>query len=146
MPQGPISVDAHVCHLCAMSSMGNGQERSGCDVCVIDDDAGIRRSLRRLLQANGVTASCFSSAEAFIDQPIACERLIIDIQLPGLSGLELLDRLREAQPDLRAVLITGRLEAGIRREGLAHGARAVLAKPFSEAELFEALSLERKEF
>jgi FixJ family two-component response regulator len=110
-------------------------------IAVVDDDAGLRAALQRLLRAAGFEVSTFASAEEFLDTrshgSVHC--LIADIHLPGMSGVALLKALAADAPAQAAVLITGRGDPAtlelIRRAGpVPH-----LRKPFSGADLFDAI-------
>jgi len=111
-------------------------------IAVVDDDESVRESLPELLQELGFAASAFASAEAFLkSKDLAAFRcLILDISLPGMSGLDLqreLGRLKRAIP---IVFITARADRRTLRVALmAQGAIECLFKPFSEEELRAAL-------
>ena len=78
-------------------------------VCVVEDDAPLRASLQDLLQSVGLRVMAFASAHAFLDHPPpegpGC--LVLDVRLPGLSGLELQQRLAEVDRDLPIIFLTG---------------------------------------
>ncbi len=110
-------------------------------IAVIDDDAGIRAAVADLLHAADFGARTFSSAEHFLerDPQDRFDCLIADINLPGMTGVALLQALDARGCPLPAVLITGRDDLGtldlIRRAGpVPH-----LRKPFGDLELFEAM-------
>ena len=107
---------------------------------LVEDDDDVRVALGRLLRSMGHTVHLFASAEAFDATPVSGDCLILDVRLPGLSGLELRDRLRHRGSQVPVVFITG--ESGTSTRG---GARDVrfdepsVAKPFGEDELMEAI-------
>ncbi|MGA8877071.1 MAG: response regulator [Candidatus Korobacteraceae bacterium] len=112
-------------------------------VAVVDDDESVRESLPDLLKELGFAARAFSSAEEFlasgcIDQ-IKC--LILDISMPGMTGLELESRLRIQGHRTPIIFITSRGNESVRPKALAHGAVECLFKPFSDTALLEALNL-----
>src|SRR6185295_8213739 len=78
-------------------------------VFLVDDDAGVRRSLARVLNEEGFNVEEFDSAEAFlarVEPPVeGC--IVLDVSMPGLDGLELQTRLRDAGRDLPIVFVTG---------------------------------------
>ncbi len=115
-------------------------------VGVIDDDLSVRRALVRLLRTAGLDVLLFETAEDFLSagdrRRIEC--LVIDVRLPGISGLELLTQIRnEATP---AILITAHDDDRLRDRALAAGAVGFFLKPFNNRQLIstvkEALHLE----
>jgi two-component system response regulator FixJ len=112
-------------------------------IAVIDDDDGVRFAVIDLLRAADFAARAFASAEAFLARPPA-ERfdcLIVDVNLPGMTGVALLNALGGLGPPPPAVLITGRHDpATLDLLGRA-GPVPRLRKPFGDAELFDALRL-----
>ena len=110
-------------------------------VAIVDDDDSIRHALGNLLRAAEFNVLCFASAEEFLDDldgaRIGC--LIADVNLPGMSGVALLDALDAGGRAMPAILITARDDATtlslIRRAG--HVPR--LRKPFSDEDLFDAI-------
>jgi FixJ family two-component response regulator len=111
-------------------------------VAVIDDDASVRRALGRLLRSAGLTVETFATAEAFLRagaRPPAC--LVLDVRLPGLSGLELQARLAAEGRRIPIVFITGHEDDQARHQALAAGALDFLAKPFDEGALLGALAV-----
>jgi FixJ family two-component response regulator len=110
-------------------------------IAVIDDDAGIRAAMADLLHAADYISRTFVSAEEFLERPPQ-ERfdcLIADINLPGMTGVALLNALGSTGSTMPAVLITGRDDATTL--DLIRGAGPVphLRKPFGEDELFDAM-------
>jgi FixJ family two-component response regulator len=107
---------------------------------LVEDDDDVRVALGRLLSSMGHTVHLFASAEAFDANPVPGDCLILDVRLPGLSGLELRDRLRHRGSQVPVVFITG--ESGSSTRGSAHNVRfdePSLAKPFGEDELMDAI-------
>jgi FixJ family two-component response regulator len=110
-------------------------------IAIVDDDASVRKALRRLLRSAGWHVEVFGSAEEFLqaaDQPEAgC--LILDVHLPGMCGLELQARLQAAGRCVPVVFITAYGDEQTRAQALRAGALAFLEKPFEEQVLLEAV-------
>jgi FixJ family two-component response regulator len=113
----------------------------GVVISIIDDNASIRMALKRLIESIGLPAEDFASAEEFLvscrSQDSAC--LILDLQLPGMSGLELQSQLQVSNPGVPIVFISARFDEPARARALRAGAVEFLQKPFSEEVLFDAL-------
>lgn len=107
-------------------------------VAVVEDDAGVRSAIQGLLHSQGLKTRCFASAEQFLKatrtRP-AC--LVLDLRLPGMSGLELLRILRAQGKNIPSICVSGEIQGERRMQAqLLHaGALAVLAKPFDPEEL-----------
>ena len=110
-------------------------------VCIIEDDDSVRRALGRLMRSVGLDVETFGSAEEFLhggERPApAC--LILDLHLPGLSGLELQERLKAEGRTVPLVFITAYGDKEMRDRALHAGALAFLEKPFAEQMLLEAV-------
>lgn len=109
-------------------------------VYVVDDDESMRNALRRLLRSAGLRADVFASAQEFLDRSRpggGC--LVLDVRMPGMTGLELQKRLASTRPDLPVVLITAYATEALRQQALAAGASAFLTKPFEDRELLQAV-------
>jgi len=106
-------------------------------VAVVEDDAPSRAALGRLLFASGFEAALFSSAEAFIDAPPDRSPLclILDVQLGGISGIDLQHRLRAAGSVVPIIVITALIDESLRNRAERTGCTAFLRKPFSAAAL-----------
>ena len=111
-------------------------------VAVVEDDAAARRALSRMLRAHGLRISSFSSAEELLHglSETRPRCLVIDVMLPGMSGPDLVDRLRADHVALPAIFVTGRIDAPqmLRRRGL--GEIPCLQKPFEPSLLVQAVS------
>ncbi|CCM77242.1 response regulator transcription factor [Rhizobium mesoamericanum] len=109
-------------------------------VCV-EDDEPVRDALRGLLRASGINAASFASAEEFLDsdelQTATC--LVTDIQLGGISGLDLLDRLAGMSVVIPAILITAHTDVAVGDRARSSGAMKVFLKPVSPSELLQAI-------
>lgn len=110
-------------------------------VFVVDDDAAVRRSLTRLLRSAGWNAEAFASAADFLERaPITgpgC--VLLDVNMPGMSGLELQARMAEAGIPLPVVFLTGKGDIPMSVNAMKHGAVDFLVKPVEENVLFQAL-------
>ncbi len=110
-------------------------------VSVVDDDESIRESLPDLLGEFGFAARAFSSAEAFLSSDYIDETrcLILDIAMPGMTGLDLQEELRHRGREIPIIFITAKRDEAIRVRALERGAVKFLHKPFSDTALLDAL-------
>lgn len=111
-------------------------------VFVVDDDASVRRSLARLLKSAGYQVEVFPSALEFLTsgrhaQSPAC--LVLDLRMPGLTGMELQVQLRELQSPLAIVFITGHGDIPTSVRAMKGGAVDFLPKPFDDTQLLDAV-------
>ena len=110
-------------------------------VCVVDDDSLIRDSTVRLIRSFGFRVEAFPSAEGFGNsgylEETAC--LILDVRMPGMSGLDLQHQLAVTHCRIPIILITSHEDDGARARALVAGAVAFLYKPFREEALLNAL-------
>jgi len=110
-------------------------------VFVIDDDASVRKSLSRLLRSAGYTAETFASAEEFLGREhfngIGC--LLLDVQMPGLTGMDLQEELNRADYHMPIIFITGHGNIPMSVEAMKKGAVDFLTKPFDDKELLQAI-------
>jgi len=111
-------------------------------VSVVDDDESVRESLPDLLAQLGFAVQIFASAEDFLGSDAVARTgcLILDIAMPGMSGPDLQDELRRRRLDIPIVFITGQRDEAIRPRMIERGAVDVLAKPFSETALLQAVT------
>ena len=100
-------------------------------IAIIDDDESMQASLGDLIESTGLVARCFGSAEEFLEYDLHCEAgcLIAEIQMPGMSGLELQARLKEEQCNIPIIFIASNGGARIRIRAMREGAVEFLAKP-----------------
>jgi FixJ family two-component response regulator len=112
-------------------------------VFVIDDDAAIRESLDSLLRSVGLTTQLFGSADEFLRRTLpdlpGC--LVVDVRLPGMSGLEFQRRLAEANVHTPMIFITGHGDVPMSVRAMKAGAVEFLTKPFREQELLDAIQV-----
>jgi len=110
-------------------------------VAIVDDDEFIQRALTRLLYTEGWHAVTFSSAEAFLQTSMQAlpDCLVLDVWLPGMTGVELLEHIVATGSTLPAVIITGRDDLQMRMRAMQAGAVAYLLKPLDGQDLLQAL-------
>jgi FixJ family two-component response regulator len=110
-------------------------------VAIVDDDASVRRGLKRLLQANECTVLTYGSAEEFLEDPAGVEVnvALVDIYLPGISGIELLKRIESQKRRPAVVLMTAHGESETADALLFAGRTICLRKPFTLAQLLDAM-------
>jgi FixJ family two-component response regulator len=117
-------------------------------IAIVDDDASLRRALARLLRVMGYQTVTFASAEAFLHtgRQKSLDCLVLDVWLPGISGVALLEHLTSLDSTLPVILITGRDDAQIHLRAVQMGVVAYLRKPLDEQDLRQALqrALEQK--
>jgi FixJ family two-component response regulator len=111
-------------------------------ISIVDDDALARDGIQELVESLGYKAVSFSSAEHFLASGAIAKTtcLIADLQMPGLSGLELQEALRSQGHRTPVILITAHPNESRRNRAIAGGAVGFLSKPFDEASLIECLA------
>jgi FixJ family two-component response regulator len=111
-------------------------------VALVDDEAPVRRALGRLLRLTGYEVLSFASGADFLDSLDARlpDCVLLDIQMPGMNGLQVRDRLKAARPNMPVVFITGGDDPKLARLALAGGAIGLLHKPFSRQMLIDAVA------
>jgi FixJ family two-component response regulator len=111
-------------------------------IAVVDDDDSVREAVAGLVKSLGYGAVAFESAAAFLNSKrrdgAAC--LIVDVQMPGMTGPELHDQLVASGNPIPTILITAYPDEKTRARALKAGVKGYLAKPFSEDELLDCLS------
>ena len=110
-------------------------------VVVIDDDAGVRCSLERLLNLVGYSVRTFACVQSFLDdlKVSTAHCLVVDINLGTNSGLELADHPQVSGGKIPVIFISGAVEDQMRARATAAGCIALLSKPFKPAELLDAI-------
>ncbi len=120
--------------------MDESQERNAV-IAIVDDDLSVRRSLQRLIRSAGWNAESFASAQEFLARPgpgtPSC--LVLDLRLPGLSGLDLQKRMAEIGLEIPIVFLTGHGNIPASVQAMKAGAVEFLTKPFDEEDLFQAI-------
>jgi FixJ family two-component response regulator len=110
-------------------------------VFVVDDDASVRESLEELISAKGWETQIFASAQEFLSHPRMHEPscLVLDVSLPGISGLDLQNRLTRDGENMPIIFITGYGDVPTSVKAMKAGALEFLTKPFGHEELFNAI-------
>jgi FixJ family two-component response regulator len=108
---------------------------------VVDDDASFRTAIGRLLRASGYEVVLYQSGDEFLENPRRKEPgcILLDIRMPGLSGLELQDRLRKMDSILPIVFLTGHGDIPTSVRAIKAGAEDLLSKPVEKKVLIEAI-------
>ena len=110
-------------------------------VLVVEDDASMRRAIRRLLTAARHDCIAFGTAEAMLQsgEAASADCVVSDVHLPAMSGLELVEAMRLTHCQVPVILITAFDTPGGRQEAKRRGVAAYLVKPFGGPELLEAI-------
>src|SRR5918992_1505103 len=110
-------------------------------VFVIDDDSSIRQSLSNLIRSAGLNVETFASAHEFLtgERPNSPGCLVLDVQLPGLSGLDLQQELANNNPEIPIIFITGHGDIPMTVRAMKAGAIEFLTKPFRDEDLLNAV-------
>jgi FixJ family two-component response regulator len=108
---------------------------------VVDDDSGVRSSIRLLLKSVGIEASAMGSAREFMDtfDPLQPGCLVLDIRMPGVSGMELQQQLNLRGAIVPVIFITGHGDVPMAVEAMQHGAFDFLQKPFRDQDLIDRI-------
>ena len=110
-------------------------------IAIVDDDPSVRRGLQRLIRSAGWNTETFASAQEFLDRPRAglpsC--LILDLQMPGMSGLDLQKRITDVELEVPIVFLTGHGDIPASVRAMKAGAVEFLTKPVDEQELLHAI-------
>ena len=116
-------------------------------VFVVDDDASVRNALKSLIRSVGLQVELFGSAQEFLrsKRPDAPSCLILDIRLPGISGLDFQSKRAEANDPIPIIFITGHGDIPMSVRAMKRGAVEFLTKPFRDQDLLDAIhvALER---
>jgi FixJ family two-component response regulator len=101
-------------------------------IVIVDDDESVQSALQDLMEADGLSARCFGSAKEFLESGLqnsaAC--LILDIRMPGMSGLELQAKLKADRLNTPIIFITAHGDARARMQAIREGAAEFFVKPF----------------
>jgi len=123
-----------------MSANGAGEQSMSCTVFIVDDDAAICEGLCNLLESVGLDAARFGSAEEFVagwnDRP-GC--LMLDARLPGMTGVELQEQLRQGGVTIPIIFMTAHGDVPMVRKVMKAGAVEFLTKPFEKEEMLAAI-------
>lgn len=110
-------------------------------ICIVDDDEVVRDSMRAVLESRSYAVTDFASGADLLADGASTQAdcLVLDIHMPGMTGLDLLRELRARSVPTPVILITGRSDAGIVAQAKALGAAALLDKPIGHAVLFDTI-------
>jgi FixJ family two-component response regulator len=110
-------------------------------VCIVDDDVSFRRAMTQLIRSFGYQVESFGSAEEYLESGRVddCDCLISDVQMPGMNGLELQDRLKARGSRVPIIFVAADPGSKARDQALAAGALGFLHKPFREEKLISLL-------
>lgn len=120
---------------------GRGKAKDGAvRIAIVDDDPWVRGSLDRLIRSAGFKTECFGSAEEFLESAndfLGC--VILDLKLPGMSGLELQRRLADEDRKIPIIFVSANDDRASKSQALKAGAAAFLNKPFGDETLLDAV-------
>jgi FixJ family two-component response regulator len=113
-------------------------------IAIVDDDESVCRALRRLVRSLAMDAETFSTGQQFLDlleampsfQP---DCLVLDVQMPGMNGLDIQERLTRKKYSIPVIFITAHDDIGVREKAVGSGALAFLRKPFNDDLLIKTL-------
>jgi len=110
-------------------------------VFIVDDDAAVRDSLAALIDSAGFAAQSYASGTVFLESmpPKRGGCVLLDIQMPDLSGLEIQARLAASHPDLRVIIVTGHADVPLAVKAMKGGAFDFIEKPFDDETLIECV-------
>ena len=112
-------------------------------VFVVDDDASVREALKSLIRSVGLSVELFSSAQEFLQRrrPDGPSCLVLDVRLPGISGLDFQRKLAETDIPIPIIFITGHGDIPMSVRAMKAGAVEFLTKPFRDQDLLEAIQV-----
>ena len=112
-------------------------------VFIVDDDASVREALKSLIRSVGLHVELFGSAREFLEtqRPDAPSCLVLDVRLPGISGLDLQHRLADANVHIPIIIITGHGDIPMSVRAMKAGAIEFLTKPFRDQDLLDAIQV-----
>jgi FixJ family two-component response regulator len=110
-------------------------------IAVVDDDQSVRDAATSLFRSMGFVAAAFDSAEAFLNSDTLGKTscIVLDVQMPGMGGLNLQRHLASLGRPIPIVFVTGYPDAGVRDRAMQSGAVCFLTKPFNEDDLIDGL-------
>lgn len=111
-------------------------------VLVVDDDAAVRSGLSLLLRSAGLNVRGFDGAQAFLEEcaDVPCGCVLLDVRMPGLSGLELQRRLKDMGVQLPVIILTGHGDVPMAVRAMKHGAFDFIEKPFNDQHLLDRVN------
>jgi FixJ family two-component response regulator len=126
-------------HVRTHDASGAAMSPQGRAVAVVDDDDAVCDSMRFLLEAYDFSVRTYQSGADFLDDTPDVVCLIVDYQMPGLNGLELVSELRKRGSDVPAIIITAITDTTVERRAAELGIKQVLKKPLSNQVLLGAI-------
>jgi FixJ family two-component response regulator len=110
-------------------------------IAIVDDDESVQSALQDLLEAVGLSTRCFGSAEDFLGsgEHRSASCLVVDIRMPGMSGLELQSKLKAEQSRVPIIFITAHGDEKMRLQAMRAGAVDFLTKPFDQEVLLDCI-------
>ena len=110
-------------------------------ICVVDDNSSVCKALSRLIKSAGFRVKTYGSAHEFLtaDNAKSSDLLILDVRMPGMSGLDLQNHLAASGHKIPIVFITAHEDGITKKTAMEAGAVAFLLKPFSDMDLLEAI-------
>lgn len=119
-------------------------------IAIVDDDESVCRAMKRLVRSLGMEGDAFTSGREFIDRiettpSFQPDCVVLDVQMPGMNGLEVQERLASSGNPLPVIFITAHDDLGVRDRALAAGAVAFLRKPFNDKLFIKTLRVALKE-
>ena len=134
----------HLFRSLAVSEKGFVTDKSAPTIAIVDDDESVCRAIKRLVRSLGMEAETFTSGQEFIELVqgaswLTFDSLVLDLQMPGMGGLEVQERLITSGKQIPIIFITAHDDAGARERALAAGAVAFLRKPFNDEVLLKTL-------
>jgi FixJ family two-component response regulator len=119
------------------------QKHAGATVFLVDDDASVREALSSLIRSVGLRVEVFSSAREFLREkaPDGPACLVLDVRLPGLSGMDLQRELAKANNGIPIIFVTGHGDIPMSVRAMKAGAVEFLTKPFRDQDLLDAIQL-----
>ena len=114
-------------------------------IVIVDDDESVCRALKRLMRSLGMDADTFTSGQQFVElveamPSLAVDCVILDVQMPGLNGLQVQERLARSGHQYPVIFITAHEDAALREQALAAGALGFLHKPFNDELVIKILN------
>jgi FixJ family two-component response regulator len=108
-------------------------------VHIVDDDESVRKSLRWLIESIGLSVVCYGSADDFTKnyQGADAECLVLDVRMPGISGLDLQEKLTQKQITLPVILVTGHADVPMAIRAMKNGAFDFIEKPYNDQHLLD---------
>jgi two-component system response regulator FixJ len=112
-------------------------------VYIVDDDNGVRTSIKVLMKSVGLPATTFASAQEFLAaySPMMAGCVVLDIRMPGMSGLDLQETLNERGAVIPVIFVTGHGDVPMAVDAMRHGAFDFLQKPFRDQDLIDRVQL-----